>query len=309
MDSYFQRIEVESTEILASCWLWDFAGQKDFYATHQAFLSKCAVYLLVTDKLEASYVEKLWTDFDSAAEYVRFWFNSIHCYRPIDPVMSTTNFKIRRQLDPPVIVVCTNEDKVKVNTSSHKGIRENISSQAKLMNDWGKDCPLKWLLFQQVLGKLKETDVPISTTKALKKIARHKDIGITDDEEFVLCLQYYHDIGTIIYFDEETLRNYIILDPEWLVDAFRCLVSDKITDIISLSRDWKVLKERGELTGSLISLLFEKEPKLKFLENKEHLLEVMKRFDIVVNVANSDTLYMPCMMEACSFTAMQKVHG
>ncbi|VDI76760.1 Hypothetical predicted protein, partial [Mytilus galloprovincialis] len=258
--------------------------------------------------------------------------------------MSTTNFKIRRQLDPPVIVVCTNEDKVKdpierknrqeqfiknlgdVLNEKNKAhirniyfvsntedddvvfeeIRENISSQAKLMNDWGKDCPLKWLLFQQVLGKLKETDVPISTTKALKKIARHKDIGITDDEEFVLCLQYYHDIGTIIYFDEETLRNYIILDPEWLVDAFRCLVSDKITDIISLSRDWKVLKERGELTSSLISLLFEKEPKLKFLENKEHLLEVMKRFDIVVNVANSDTLYMPCMMEACSFTAMQK---
>lgn len=33
----------------ALCGLWDFAGQKEFYATHQVFLTSCAVYLLVVD--------------------------------------------------------------------------------------------------------------------------------------------------------------------------------------------------------------------------------------------------------------------
>lgn len=34
---------------LADVGFWDFAGQKEFYATHQVFLSRNAVYLLVTD--------------------------------------------------------------------------------------------------------------------------------------------------------------------------------------------------------------------------------------------------------------------
>lgn len=51
----------------AFCWLWDFAGQKDFYATHQVFLSTCAVYLLVTDSLDFSCAEKLWVDFENSA--------------------------------------------------------------------------------------------------------------------------------------------------------------------------------------------------------------------------------------------------
>lgn len=33
----------------ALCELWDFAGQKEFYATHQAFLTSNAVYLVVAD--------------------------------------------------------------------------------------------------------------------------------------------------------------------------------------------------------------------------------------------------------------------
>lgn len=51
----------------ASCWLWDFAGQNDFYATHQAFMSSCAVYILVADSLEFSETEALWVDFEKSA--------------------------------------------------------------------------------------------------------------------------------------------------------------------------------------------------------------------------------------------------
>lgn len=180
-------------------------------------------------------------------------------------------------------------------------IRQCISSQAMNMRDWGKHCPLKWLLFQQVLGKLKDTNVNISKTKTLLEIAKHENICINQDEDVKQCLQYCHDIGTVVYFNEENLKDYVILDPKWLVNAFRCLVSDKIGDVILASDDWQTLRETGELTDLLISGLFRKEPKLKFLENKTHLIEVMKRFDIIVNLKNSVALYMPCMMKSCSF--------
>ncbi|CAC5411139.1 unnamed protein product [Mytilus coruscus] len=328
--SYIERRQRTHDDMSAFCLLWDFAGQKDFYATHQVFLSNSAVYLLVTDGLDFTTTEEQGMEFDESAQHVSFWFDAIHCY------WSSTE---KSRLDPPIIVVCTNEDKIKEplerkerqekftanlgkilknqkkkkhlryvyfvsNTEDEDNvfeeIRNKISQQAMDMKDWGRVCPLKWLLFQQVLLKLKENGVPISTTTKLFKIAKHDDIAITTEKEFKLCLQYCHDKGTVIYFEEENLRDHVILDPKWLVDAFRCLVSDKIENNITLSDDWQNLTETGELTDKLISRLFKKEPQLKFSENKTHLLEVMKRFDIIVNLRNSDTLYMPCMIKSCT---------
>ncbi|XP_076084515.1 uncharacterized protein LOC143055269 [Mytilus galloprovincialis] len=336
MKSYLKSTIEEQNDMLAFCLLWDFAGQKDFYATHQVFLSKCAVYLLVTDSLEFSTVENQGLDFEGSANYVSFWFDAIHCY------WSTTK---KGKLDPPIIVVCTNEDKRKepserdklqkqfkenlgqvMKDQDKKGhlrnvyfisntedtdivfeeIRKDISRQAMDMQDWCKNCPLKWLLFQQVLLKLKDSKIPISSTKTLLKIAKHEDIDISEKSEVKRCLQYCNDNGTVIYFDEENLEDYVILDPKWLINAFRCLVSDKIDNVIEVSDDWQKLKDTGQLTDSLISRLFQKEPTLKFDDNKAHLIEVMKRFDIIVNLKDSTELYMPCMIKSCSFSEVQR---
>ncbi|CAG2204195.1 unnamed protein product [Mytilus edulis] len=297
MKSCLKSTTEEQNDMLAFCWLWDFAGQKEFYATHQVFLSKCAVYLLVTDSLEFSTAENQGLDFEGSAEYVCFWFDAIHCY------WSTTK---KGRLDPPIIVVCTNEDRFKDADIVFEEIRKEIYRQAMEMEDWGKICPLKWLLFQQVLLKLRDNNVPISSTKTLLKIAKHDDIGISEENEVKRCLQYCNDNGTVIYFDEENLADHVILNPKWLIKAFRCLVSDKIDNVIEVSDDWQQLKDTGQLTDSLISRLFRKEPNLKFEDNKAHLIEVMKRFDIIVNLKDSTTLYMPCMIKSCSFSEVQK---
>ncbi|VDI69262.1 Hypothetical predicted protein [Mytilus galloprovincialis] len=133
-------------------------------------------------------------------------------------------------------------------------------------------------------------------------MAKHKDIDISEDNEVKQCLQYCHDMGTVVYFDEKNLADHVILDPKWLINALRCLVSDKIDNVIEVSDDWETLTDTGQLTDALISLLFKKEPELNFEENKAHLIEVMKRFDIIVNLKKSTALYMPCMIKSCSFS-------
>lgn len=53
-------------------------------------------------------------DFDFIIAYVRFWIDVIHCY--------WSREKKEDLLDPPIIVVCTNTDRYKVNmktTSEH----------------------------------------------------------------------------------------------------------------------------------------------------------------------------------------------
>lgn len=41
--------EKMKSEGLIECGIWDFAGQKDYYATHQTFFTPYAIYLLVAD--------------------------------------------------------------------------------------------------------------------------------------------------------------------------------------------------------------------------------------------------------------------
>lgn len=67
MEGCLHRKGAKQYDSLAFCWLWDFAGEKDYYATHQVFLSTCAVYLLVTDSLEFNTSKMLWTDIEDSA--------------------------------------------------------------------------------------------------------------------------------------------------------------------------------------------------------------------------------------------------
>ena len=43
-------------------------------------------------------------------------------------------------------------------------------------------------------------------------------------------LQFYHDLGVIIYYGsngavDESLRNTVILNPQWLIDVFRRIIT------------------------------------------------------------------------------------
>ena len=49
-DTLYDVMNVElPKECFADCTVWDFAGQKEFYATHQTFLTNSAIYLLTAD--------------------------------------------------------------------------------------------------------------------------------------------------------------------------------------------------------------------------------------------------------------------
>lgn len=54
-----------TSESSVGCGIWDFAGQKDYYATHQTFFTQHAIYLLVADIEEGIEDSKHDNHFDS----------------------------------------------------------------------------------------------------------------------------------------------------------------------------------------------------------------------------------------------------
>ncbi|XP_071138471.1 uncharacterized protein [Mytilus edulis] len=103
------EIDFEDNEEYASVFLWDFAGDEEFYHTHQTFLSQDAIYLVVTQLNEA--------DTEGAQDMFRLWMDSIHCYCKMEEQQNMTDSfseteTIDDKLDPPIVIVGTFKDKV-----------------------------------------------------------------------------------------------------------------------------------------------------------------------------------------------------
>ncbi|XP_071142186.1 ankyrin-1-like [Mytilus edulis] len=99
------NVDLHDEEEYATFLLWDFAGDKEFYHTHQTFLSPDAIYLVVTKLNEA--------DDKSAQEMFQLWMNSIHCYSRL----KSNNEEVQRKenddyIYSPVVLVGTHKDEV-----------------------------------------------------------------------------------------------------------------------------------------------------------------------------------------------------
>ncbi|CAG2203601.1 unnamed protein product [Mytilus edulis] len=226
------------------CWT------KDFYATHQAFLTSCAVYLVVADMnddINKQELSQCFADFEKIGEYVEFWFDSIHCHRHSDERASNGHFH------PPILLVFTGKDKydkeiylsnLKDTDEEFEKLRYEIYENAKKMDNWGNPFPLKWILLEHLIDINKNHKTNFINFTDMSKLAKHRDINISKDDELLLFLRFQHNVGNIIFF--ENIRELIILNPQWLADAFRCLLSHKVDNRLHHREDWTLFIRQGK---------------------------------------------------------------
>lgn len=66
MDQILSEVKKEYEEMssndMVECGLWDFAGEKEYYVTHQTFLTQNAIYLIVADLTEDIVTRKMEKD-------------------------------------------------------------------------------------------------------------------------------------------------------------------------------------------------------------------------------------------------------
>ncbi|KAL3889137.1 hypothetical protein ACJMK2_001491, partial [Sinanodonta woodiana] len=78
------------------------------------------------------------------------------------------------------------------------------------------------------------------------------------------------------------LRENIVLNPQWMIDVFRSLITAKmfIKQHPTITEEWFEFEETGKLTHKLIDAIWTKE-KPDFHDNKEYLLLVMTKLNII----------------------------
>ncbi|CAG2194445.1 unnamed protein product [Mytilus edulis] len=277
-------------EQFADCGFWDFAGQKEFYATHQTFLSSSAVYLLVVDISEEfkekTYNRMIEESYDSIGEYIEFWLDNIHCYSTeVDD--GSIQYNTNLDLNPPVIIVCTGIDKIqsaaieerKQNFHDYLGktlslsakrrhlrevhilsneipsdygeeferLRKDIFDKARTLKNWGDNLPTRWLVLEkEIYTKISVGIYTLSYNEAIKLAMDCSFPNLKQTtSELDSFLKYEHDIGNIIFFED--VKDFIVLDPKWLVDVFKCFVSHQYKRELINMPEWSELEKKWEI--------------------------------------------------------------
>lgn len=196
-----------------------------------------------------------------------------------------------------------------------EGLRNIISRIAKEKDYFVERLPLRWISLENAFDVLRDFGINVISLSDVLQLASQNEIY--ERNEVILFLNYQHNIGNMIFFEDTD--ECIILNPIWLVQAFRCLISDKIDHNLKITTEWKILEDSGRLSERLIRKLFEKESNLEFVKYQSHILAVLEKFNIINRPSILDSnnkpvrlrsYYMPSMIaDSSSFRQISKNFG
>jgi hypothetical protein len=90
----------------------------------------------------------------------------------------------------------------------------------------GEKVPEVWLNFERAIKAESATESLITFDRLCEVAAAAA--GITERQEIMQAVRFLDDLGSLEYFENESeLRDRVIINPQWIVDAFACLVSIK----------------------------------------------------------------------------------
>ena len=160
-------------------------------------------------------------------------------------------------------------------------LRQSVLAVAKDLPQMKEAIPIKWLQFEKALQAMKEEGHEWITLERAKEIAS-KVCKIDDDQEIVTLLNFLHDQRILIHFDDTPeLNKFVVLDPQWLIDVFKKVITVKPYD--HEEREFKVLWQKLEQTGILEEKLLEHVwgALLEQEETCDSLIAIMEKFSLM----------------------------
>ena len=131
------------------------------------------------------------------------------------------------QLYDDVFVVDNTKSGMQMECSEVQRLRENILDVARELPHTREDIPIKWLRYEKALQRILAKGHKCITIEHAQKIASEV-CKIQDHQEFVTVLDFLHDQRILIHFDDTVeLNKLVVLDPQWLIDVFKAVITVK----------------------------------------------------------------------------------
>lgn len=252
--------------------VWDFGGQEIYHSTHQFFLTKRSIYLLVTESRKE----------DSHDDFY-YWLNIIKLLGDKSPVIIALN-----KCDQPTKEIPINE--YKENFSNIQGfhkisLKEGFKNQfndfklalkniASNLPHIGNPLPKVWVDIRFELEELKISGINyISQDQYLEICRRH----YRKEDSALFLSEYFHDLGVLLHFkDDLDLKDTVILNHSWLTIGVYKILDDR-----------KVIEQKGRFTKDDITRIWSDDI---YKYKTRELLSLMKnkKFDLCFELPDGD---------------------
>ncbi len=198
---------------------WDFGGQEIYQATHQFFLTRHSVYLLVWN-----------TRLGVEACRLSIWLDTIRGHAPDAKILlvathsddwntPTINRSLYQQRYPQIVGLCTISNRT---GNGLDDLKTQILAAVVQTPFVGQKWPRTWVNAEQQLLARPEHHIDAATFIAI--CIQQKMNDETERETFG---RYLHDLGKILYFhDDPVLRTLIVLKPNWISKAISQVLVD-----------------------------------------------------------------------------------
>ncbi|MGK7954369.1 MAG: COR domain-containing protein [Crocosphaera sp.] len=247
--------------------IWDFGGQEIYHATHQFFLSKRSLYILVADSRKEH-------------PHLDYWFDIVELLSGKSPLILIKNEVDNRPvaIDEPQFKarfdnlkdsVTTNFAEAKDIDNIYKSIKYHITSLPHV----GSSLPKTWTRVRETL----ENDERNYITKH-EYLTICKETGFKQDKDSLQLSQFLHVLGVILHFqDNLILSETVILKPEWGTDAVY-----KVLDNTTVKQNF------GKFTNDDLRNIWSDKQYTRMLPN---LLELMMKFKLCYKLPGSESTY------------------
>ncbi|XP_022803673.1 probable serine/threonine-protein kinase pats1, partial [Stylophora pistillata] len=139
----------------------------------------------------------------------------------------------------------------------------------------GEKIPVRWFLFEKVIGALVAKQIYHRNLQQLEHYAR-KDCFMEDAKEFDSMISFYHGLGMIIKH-----RSTVVLKAQWLIDLFKQLITippfNKQNPLYA--KYWRELEGSGILSMEHVDHVFSSVIGQGII--KEDILDMMERFGLI----------------------------
>lgn len=240
--------------------IWDFGGQEIMHATHQFFLTKRSIYLLVLD-----------ARLNDQENRVEYWLKIIQSFGKNSPVIVVCN-KLDQQpidLDRRGLQKKYATIKAFVETSCSTGagieqLREVIAEQVAALEHIHDQLPLAWFKVKTRLENMRDDFIQYQD---YERLCRYEEIN--DELNQSTLLGFMHDLGVVLNFrDDPRLQDTNILNPEWVTNGvYRILNSHSL------------FQSKGVLEREALNHILDPS---KYPKDKHHLIimDMMRKFEL-----------------------------
>ena len=211
-------VAVDNDDILLN--VWDFGGQEIMHATHQFFLTKRSLYVLVLDARQGEEQNR-----------IEYWLKLIQGFSDGSPVVVVGNKCEDSALDidsrglsakyPNILAILATSCK------TGAGIPEIANVLADAIDQMPHVRDLLPEAYFDVKSDLEALDADYLSYSSYEQLCARR--GVTTQSSQELLVGFLHDLGTVLCFrDDPRLSDTNILNPEWVTGGVYRLLNSHL---------------------------------------------------------------------------------